>query len=107
MLTPQPTAAELKRASSAAAICAIILARVDWPQEARKAQEALREQAALAAAESAVPGDEEAADGSSAAPEPQIMHPSGVRTMASVPQGPWLAALIVVWADCIQCEAQS
>lgn len=63
--------------SCIAAICAAILARVDWPQEAHKAQEALREQAALTTGKSAGPGDEEAPYGSSAAPGSETAHPPG------------------------------
>ena len=75
--TPQPSAAKLRCVSCAAAICAAILARVDWPQEAHKAQEALREQAALAAAESPGPRDEETPYGSSVAPVLETAHPPG------------------------------
>ena len=51
------------RLCCAAAICTVILARVDWPAEARKAQEALAA-AALSGAGDAGAADEEAPGGS-------------------------------------------
>lgn len=48
-------------AYGAAAICAILLARVDWAAESQKAQDALHA-AALTAAQSADAADEEAPD---------------------------------------------
>ena len=66
------------RLCCAAAICTVILARVDWPAEARKAQEALAA-AALTAAEDAGAADEEAPGNSAGGSQAQ--HHTGEQSL--------------------------
>ncbi len=78
----------------AAAICTVILARVDWPAEARKAQEALAA-AALAGAGGAGAADEEAPGGSAGGSRAQ--HRPGERSLLCRPsQAPW----VIFFQDC-------
>ena len=71
----------------AAAICTVILARVDWPAEARKAQEALAA-AALTGGGGVSAADEEAPGGSAGGS--QAEHRPGERSPHCRPsQAPW------------------